>query len=127
METNFKCQWPSGIESLNVRPSNLSGLDVAFTMRFGGGVVGSVHLGADRAVDLCQAVVAVAYPGDLVQASWACDYFKAEGLNNNGLTLDQHEDGTVAVRVQGGLCYLTKEQAREAAIALLRMCASEES
>lgn len=124
----FECQWPSGIESLSVRPSNLSGLDVAFTMRFGGGVAGSVHLGAERAVDLCQAVVAAMTPEPVESESafWPCDYFKADGMNKNGLRLDRHEDGTVAFRVQGGLCYLTKEDARAAAIHLLRMCGNVE-
>lgn len=125
METNFKCQWPTGIERLRVRPSNLVGLDVGFTMSLGNGVVGSVHLGAERAVDLCQAVVSAAYPQPITTPlHLPCSYFN--GSPGAGLRLDQHEDGTVAVRVQGGLCYLTKEDARAAAVHLLRMCGSVE-
>lgn len=127
MSFEYPCQWPMAIDVLRVRPSNL-GLDVALNMSIGRGVVSSVHLDKSRAAYLCQDIVAVAHPEPVTwKRFWPCEYFKADTdmLNWSGLTVDLESDGTVAVRVQGGLCYLNKDQAREAAIALLRMCASE--
>ena len=124
MNLEYPCQWPMSIDVLRVRPSNLKGMDVALTMTMGRGVVSSVHLKADTAADLCQDIVAVAYPGEVVQASWPCRF--SGGHPSNRMLLDIEEDGMVAVRVQGGLCYLSKEDARAAAIHLLRMCGDGE-
>lgn len=109
----YACQWTTGIERLNVGPSQRHTL--AVRMAVGPGVVGSVHLDAKNAGDLL-ADMAVCMPQ--VATKWPCGFFRDV---NTMVDKDEAPDGCVELRVGAGLTYLGRDAVRALAIELLRL------
>lgn len=113
----YACQWTTGIERLNVGPSERHTL--AVRMAVGPGVVGSVHLDAKNAGDLL-ADLAVCMPQR--KSPWNCLY---DG-GADSLEISRCDDDVrLAVNsVRSGVMnsiYMTREDARALAIELLRL------
>lgn len=121
----FSCAWPTGINTLSVAPgyTNCGGKpSVSVGMSYGPGVMASVHLHADTAVEVCQALaVGRARIEDRVCArgEYQCVFFKDHPVKAQ---MDGHGE-TVEIRLGAGLAYLSKEDACRLAMDLLAMSA----
>lgn len=109
----YACQWTTGIERLNVGPSERHTL--AVRMAVGPGVVGSVHLDAENAGSLL-ADMAVCMPSN--GNKWPCLYYPGDKVR---VMADKEDAGVVQVRAGGGCVFLRRRDASALAIELLRL------
>lgn len=123
MSKEFKCRWPTGIETLRVRPGHLSCDTLAVSMRLGQGVGGSVHLSPDDAIEVAQALaVGRAKLLPARNTAYRCEFFKGLLVSAEPHTDDCGEE-TVAIEVGQGLGYLSKADAKALAMDLLAITA----
>lgn len=128
MGKEFKCRWPTSIERMAVG-GGLTRADgkrhVSLKMACGPGVVGSVQLWPDDAIEVAQALAverAKLLPmGGALQSVYPCTFFK-----DVKLTAGLGDHGDVEVRMDGALGYLTVAEAKALAMDLLAMTAHDD-
>ena len=128
MSKEFACRWPTGIETLRVRPGHLSHGTLAVSMRMGCGVGGSVHLSPDDAIEVAQALAVERsrIMPECGSATYKCAFFTDHPVS---VKQDDIEPGGIELRIgkrSVGLAYLTKDDARRLAMDLLAMTADPE-
>lgn len=129
MIKEFNCRWPQGIERMRIGPgfSDCAGRQsISLSMRCGLGVGGSVHLYAEDAVGVAQALAVEWY--ELVrhrEARYPCTFFRGVDVLAER-DVDEGGAESVSVRFGDGLAYLSNDDAKALAMDLLRMAADVE-
>lgn len=112
----YACQWTTGIERLNVGPSQRHTL--AVRMAVGPGVVGSVHLDEENSTDLIAYLCGLMSPQHMPRQ---CLVYPGDKVKVMPVNSDVEESPAIEIRVGRGSAVLSIPDAKAIAIELLRL------